>query len=393
MTRFIMRKPLVSLFFLGLLVFEVIFTGCLKRGIERDMQTIEDMYDNAVITYQALPESLGDLTLRPHFGDNLERMDEFDKICSYMSCPYTIRKPMQAINVGWMYGTEQLDWFSKNQMLTYYVDGTAVSETKFADWNEHTEEVPCIVEDKFLEYAGLAVGDSFVGASYGFHRTDSPNSPDINLHIVGYYTNDDDALEDNSIIVPLRIFLEPPAILFNTSLLESCCMFRQYEVTIKQEYNRQADEIEDKIVQYFEKAGVLVHSDSRILKKAVHPIEQRLKIQKALEKPLEIALAVAASLLAVLMAIGIQNDIFLFLLFGESKAKAFLKCMGSLAVIIGVSALVAIAGSLIVLGFGWFKVIALYSAAVVLLCLIAASVPVLFFCNRNLVNFYQTKEA
>lgn len=395
MCKFIIRKPLFPVLFLILLVVEVTFSGILRRGIARDIQTIDDMYNNSQITFYVLPEVAGDLELRPRFVDMISDVEEIDRICSYMSCPYALREPEKVVGMSWLYGTTDPLWFADKMWISYeFMDGYAPSEDgEVKDWNTFTSDIPCIVDEEFLTKEGLKTGNRFTAAAYSFVGEDREKSPDINMHIIGTFDNREEKLERYAVIIPEFVFLEPPEILCTTALLEKCCAFKQCEIMIKKEFNRQADEVEDKMLEVFDRAGVLVHSDARVLKKAVHSIEQRLKIQKALEKPIEITLCVAVALLALLMALSVQEDIFLYLLHGVSRMKTFMKFLLALGVIIICSALLAIVCAFIVLGTEWIGWITLYAGINVLVSIVTVSVPLLIFSNKNLVNFYQTKEA
>lgn len=395
MIKYYLRRPLFPTLFLILMVFEVLFMGVLKRGIERDMQAVENMYDTAKITYEAFPTSAGDLTLRPHFTDEIERMDEVEEAFSSMRCPYTLREPAQELGIGWMYGTNNVPWFEDNrdiyvQWLEEYAPGES-AEVK--DWENNDDEIPCIVDDELLKKYNLTLGDHFTAAPYDLRGEDSVKAPGYNMYIVGHFSNSEETVEKMSIIVPECIFLQAPSAMYNATMQENYLMFKQYQIRIKSEYSRDADEVEDKMIEIFHRAQVLVHSDVRVLRKAVRPIEQRLKIQKALERPMETALSVSVALIAVLMAISIQDDVFLYILNGESRIKTFLKTLLCMIAIICGASLIAGTVSIIVLGREWAAWTASYIETDALLCVAASALPILFFCNKNLVNFYQTKEA
>lgn len=402
MIKYIMRKPLIPILLLILMMTVVLFMGLLKRGIERDMKLVEEMYDNAVITYEALPDSAANLELRPHYTDGIEDMEEVDRLFHSMECPYSIRQPSLHEGIGMLYGTNDAVWLVDNRGLTVtwvsgyepeLVPGTT-DEYVLKDWTDNDDAIPCIADETILEDFGIGLGDTIVGAPYDNNRgEDKASVPGYNFYVVGTFECEEDTVGRYAMIVPECIFLTEPWLTYSPYLQEHYCAYKQYLIRIKQEYNTLTKEIDDKLDAQFARSGVVIHSDIRTLRKVVRPIEQRLRIQKALERPMEIALSVAVALIALLLGISVQDDIFLFLLFGQSKAKTFGQVMLNLTCIIVVSAAVAAAVSLIVLGPDWIDWILKNAGLNSLLCIATVAVPTLLFCNKNMVNFYQTKEA
>lgn len=393
MIKYILRKPLFPILLLALILFAVLFMGSLRRGIERDIQTVNDMYDNAVITFEALPgaDGSGELHLYPHFGDDFENMEEFEKAYSTMTCPYSLREPEAKVGFGRLYGTNDTEWFAESNRLTVeWAEGFGFGMDN--DWNSNDGDIPCIADSEYLAASGLKAGDHFTVAPYDMSGEDREKAPSVSMYIIGSFDNETEILERNSLIVPECIFLEEPSILYYWRMMENYCAFNQYKIVVRQEYNRNVDEIESKIQATADRAKIVMHSDVRILKKATRPVEQRLRIQKALEGPLEVALAIAAALMAVLMAIGVQDDIFLYILQGESRAKTFLKMLLNLSGIMLAWAAVAALAGMAMLGTDWLVWMAEYLGTIIILCIAAAAVTILRFCYKNLVNFYQTKE-
>lgn len=401
MIKYFLRKPLLPILFMLLFVFEVLFMGIISRGIERDMKTVEEMYDKSVITYTALPESNGDLILRPHFTDSLAKLEEVESAYGIIYCPYSLRKPERYKGLGMLMGTSDICRLSKNYEIKinyskdykYLEDCVTMNRDNFPDWYINDNEIPCIVDEAIMGIYGLSLGESFVIAPYDGRGADSPNAPEYTLYICGAFKGNNERMDSYSIIVPECIFLEAPSAMYNATLQEKYFCYSQFEIRIKSSYNRRADDVEEKMQDTFKRANVLVHSDVRILKRAVRPVEQRLRIQKTLEKPMKIAFSLAIGLLSVLMAIGIQNDIFLFVLFGEARVKTFIKTLLNLSLIVLGSALIALIISSFVLGIEWVPWLIKYLIEGIVICVLSMVIPTFFFCNKNLVMFYQSKEA
>lgn len=391
MIKYILRKPLLPILMLAIMIFEVCMLGSLAKGIERDIQQVEELYDTTKITFDVLPglNSGGNLLFRMHEGERIERLDFFERNFFYIECPYTLRAPKEILDAGWLFGTNDLDWFINDWDLSVSLMDSFNAET---DWHGSETEIPCVVDINFAKEHNLKAGDSFTVAPYDGLDFDNPNAPEGYMKIVGTFESEFSSMTDMGLITPDNIFLDKPTFFFYWRIMQDHCSYRKYAFSIKPEYNRSFDEVEDLLTETLSDVDVTLHSDVRLLKKAIRPIEQRLQIQKMLEKPLKIAFMVVNAVLAILFSISLQEEIFLRRLWGEGRLKTFMRMVLSMGVVVVMAGFLTMVIGVIVLGKAWLMWELEFELTVVLLSMASLCIPALIFVNKNLVNFYQTKE-
>ena len=386
----VMRKPLLPLLLLTFFVFQLCFVGLLRQTIARDERIISDMYDKTTVTYQVLPgaNAAGVLSFRPHAAERLERMDAFDGSFYYLICPYTLRVPASELDLGCFYGTNKPEQFLQEQGLTVsYADRFDAN-----DWQGNSEQIPCIVQADFAEKYGLTLSDRFTAAPYDGTEADDPKAPDARMKIVGIFDAPNGDVSQNAIILPDNVFLEEPTLFYNWRVLGSFCAYREYAFRVKPEYNSSLPELEQQINTLLYDQDVTVHSDARVMKKAIRPIEQRLRIQKTIQTPLEIIFAIIPALLSLLFALSLQEDVFLKRLWGESSCRTFFAIMGKIVLVLLIAAGIAFGIGVIVLERRMLPWTGHYLGITLMLSSLAAAIPTAVSSRKNLVRFYQTKE-
>ncbi len=402
MIKYIMRRPLIPILLLLVLTFEVVFMGSLKKRIADDAKLVEEMYDTTDITFDVLPgmNSAGTLTFRMHAGDRIERTPFFKEAFHYVQCPYTLREPEKILGEGSLFGTNNLPWFLKDwkveaEYLEGYEDFLNKKDSAASGdvWKGNADEIPCIAEKGFMDEHGLKLGDSFVAAPYDGLEFDYEKAPNGYMKIVGCFENKIGPIMDKGLIVPENIFLEEPTFFYYWRVMEAHCAYRKYEFLIDQKYNRQYDEVAAEIEEVLRDQDVTVQSDARLLKKAIRPVEQRLQIQQMLEEPIEIAFLIVTFVISLLFSITLQEDVFLRLLWGESKVRTFLGMLASMAAIAIGCAFAAGLCAVLFIGGEWAQWVLMYLGRLLLISFAAMALPLNSYCNRNLVYFYQSRES
>lgn len=196
-----------------------------------------------------------------------------------------------------------------------------------------------------------------------------------------------------SIIVSAETFPGNPGFLYSGTMLESFYYYRTFHFQTDPSYNRDFQTIKDEVSSILKKDGdFILYSNVRILEQAVRPIEQKIRIQQMLVTPLRILLCVAAAVMAVFLCVGFSGEVFLRLLWGEKRWWVWLSMTLSLVLLLAAEGSAALLIVWLVSGVQWIGWAAQYMLSVVVLCIIAVAIQQTFFCSKNLVAFYQSKE-
>ena len=369
----------------------VAFMTLFQQSIVKDLKTIDEIYQNAKLTFAVLPGTNSGGTLRFDITDagKIQRMEEIESVYYYMSCHYTLREPVAIAGFSRIYGTNDIVTFAKEQELSITWQENYDQSTFLVV--KEGEEVPCLMDTLLVEMMGMSVGDSIVIAPSEGDYADRENAPSVTLRIVGSYQDAKGVLEPLGLIITDQIFLGAPRLLDSAKMMQNYCHYQAFQMNIKPEYNREFETLQAAIKEIIGKDYIL-YTNIRTLKQAVRPLEQKVQLQQTLVMPLCALFALAAGVVVFLMARSFETEIFLRRLWGESKARVFGEMTASVAVHLLMSFGLAALGIYVICRFSWDIWALKYLLVDIGVCLVAAAVSIAMNCRKNLIITYQARE-
>lgn len=382
--KHLIRKPLLPVLLLGIMVFASCFLAYFREGIRKDREQVDGLYDSTVLNIEVLPgqDSMEQLALQAHKGDFLEELEQITKTLRVMECD--AKAGDSDIRI---YGTNDLEWFVLYKNLdTELWDGW--------DWSSFAETegtVPCIVGEGLQKSLGLSLGDSVAVIPVDYMGMHTDSAPVVTMVAVGFFSDSTYAM-DCGIIVPEKIFLYGPKLLYNSNMMYDC-FYRTFVMELDTAFNRDYEATEDAVekILYNQREYELI-SNFRTLRKAAGPLERKLAVQEQLVLPLEILFGISAMICAVLVAKSFETEIFLRLLWGEKRFGVWCRLVGTVMLWLAFCVLLSAATTVFITGRNWLQWAMEYSGAVSAVCAFSAAVPMGRSCWRNLVKLYQSKE-
>ena len=378
----LIRKPLLPILLMGLMIFSTCFLADFLEGIRSDREQIEELFDNTILTIDVLPgeDSMEQLSLQAHKGDFLEELEQVSKTLRVMECNAKTGDIETRI-----YGTNDYEWLSSYKNL----------ETELWEgWNweafsETEGKIPCIVGIDLK--SGLSLGDTLtiIPVDYLGRHTDS--APVVDMVVAGFFS-DPTHVMNGSIIVPEKIFMYGPNLLYNSNMMNDC-FYRTFVIELYPEFNRDYETTEEAVkkILFNQKEYELI-SNFRTLRKAIGPLERKLAVQEQLVLPLAVLFSLAAMICTVLLSKSFETEIFLRLLWGENRFGVWCRLLGIIIILLSVCVLFSTAAALLAAGKAWLLWALKYTGIVSALCIFSAAIPIGRSCGRNLVELYQSKE-
>lgn len=385
--KHIVRKPLLPILLVLILLFGSCFMTLFQKGIEDDRQQVENLYQNTKLVFQILPGENATTALRldTYTGSKILALDLVEESYTRMECLYSLRQPEAMPGVGKVYGTNNPGWLATDFGLQINYLENWDNERFLSD---SSLGIGCIVSTEMAE----AFSSELVIAGADAEGEDNPKAPDLQLIIVGTYTDPAGKLGQGGLIVPEGIFLAKPGLLFNSNMMFDC-FYRGFAFELNSAYNKQHKQVTEEIENILDDPGKFtVYSNARILDQAIRPIERRLQIQQMLILPLGILFCIAVSILGILTAISLRTEIFLRFMWGEKRMKVFFKMLLSVLVIELFCGCILIPALLVLAGKGWIVWGLRYFAVCVGISALCVGVVLLRNCSENLVKLYQTRE-
>ena len=382
--KHLIRKPLLPLLILGIMLFAACFLSDFQEGIRCDKERVDGLYDSTVLNIEFLPgqDSMESLRLQAHKGDFLEELEQITRTLRVMEC--NAKAEDTDIRV---YGTNDHVWLADYKNL----------ETElWTGWNwesfsETDGTVPCIVGTDLKNRLELSLGGTVIVIPVDYRGMSTESAPVVTMIVTGFFSDPSNAM-NGGIIVPEKIFLYGPEILYNSNMMNDC-FYRTFVMELDPAFNRDYETTEEAVekILYNQKEYELI-SNFRTLKKTVGPLERKLAVQEKLVLPLAVLFAAAAMVCGVLLAKSFETEIFLRLLWGEKRFGVWCRLVFAVTVWLTVCALLSAAAAGFFGGNRWLLWALEYSGTVSALCAISAAIPMGHSCWRNLVELYQSKE-
>ena len=392
--KHILRKPLFPFVSLGLLVFSICFMTLFQQSILDNQAAVDDMYNNVRLTFQVLPgaSANGELKLRNKTVTKLQEIEAITDYFYYIECPYSLRYPIQLANYANIYGTNDLSFFAEERGIKITL-GSGWTEDAIIRPGEGSS-IPCVLEINLASVLGVDIGDTFVIAPNADEEVDPETAPSMEMVVAGTFEDEEGFVDLYSIITSDASFWSSPGFLYNGRMMEAFCYYRTFHFLTDSVYNRDFQLIKDEINTVLEKDGdFILYSNVRILEQAVRPIEQKIRIQQMLVAPLSILLCIAAAVMSMLLCAGFSNEVFLRLLWGEKRIIVWLKMTGSMILMMVIEGFAALGLVWLICGNNWINWAVRYLIFIAAACLVAISIQQTVFCTKNMVVFYQSKEA
>lgn len=391
--KYICRKPLLPSVLLVLMIFSLCFMTLFRQSILDNLLTVDKMYNSIQLTFQVLSGANTDnvLQLKDQTVTSIQAVEGVADCFYYLECPFSMRAPIQVANYSTVYGTNDLNFFSKERDIEItYGDGWDKDSVLIV---EQSGVIPCILEVNMAAVMGLKTGDTFVVAPNANEDVDPQSAPSLNMVVAGTFTNNAGLLDYYSVIVSSDTFTGSPGFLYNDSMRESYYYYRTFHFQTNPAYNYDFQTIKDEVTSILNKDGdFILYSNVRILEKAVRPIEQKIRIQQMLVTPLSILLCISVAVMAMLLCSGFSTEILLRLCLGEKRWTVWLRMMSSLILLMVTEGVIALLIVRFVCGTQLILWAMQYLLLNVGLCIIAMAIQLAVFCNKNLVAFYQSKE-
>lgn len=387
------RRPLLPLLLVIFLTGGVCCLALFQSSIERNRQTIEELYENIQLRYRVLPgnsSSGGALRLPYYAGRDIGDMPEVISSYGIMETRYSLCVPESASDLSVAYGTGEPDWFAGERELTItYADGWDGTDFQI---DAGSQEVPCIMDSYLQELLGMELGEAFSIKGYQTGEGDGSNAPEVPLILAGSFENS--SLETMSLIVPEALFLEEQGLLHTSHMKESNLHYTEFWFELKPEYNHNFAQIEAQVSEVLEKRGdYLLYGNTRELTNAVQPLERKVEFQQKLVLPMAAAFCMITMLAGLLYALSLREECFLRLLWGEKRQSVLSKNFLCLCVPVLLGSVLGLGIVLLlpecrrsIAGLSTFLAVCAVSS------ILTAELVTLWICKSNLIYLYQQRE-
>ncbi len=398
--KHMIRKPMLSLILLSLMVFGTAFLAFFQSDIAAGWEQVDRLYNDTQITVELVPETGWDeLQMKTHKDIMIRGMPEVTETLSVLECYYVRRdgtplpQPEDGVErvpaeTHTIRGTNNLPWLRSYWDLTIeWMEGKTMDDFRAADG-----KAPCLVRRELLEEAGLELGDAVSVSTSPWYREVHHLAPQIELTIIGTYSDPFGRTGENDLLVPEESFLNEPKLLYSSDMMYRC-YYRAYAIRLDPAYNREYDRVEDELEEIlYDLSAYSFDTNARAMENAARPLIQKLQMQQLLVLPLGLLFLAAAVVAAVLLGLSLDTEVFLRLLWGEKRSRVFFGLGGVVCVWLLVCGAASCAAACLMGGMAWLSWAAGYSTITLLCCLLGCAVPLGRACGRNLVISYQSRE-
>ncbi len=391
--KHIIRKPVLPLLLAALLLFGVLFLTLFEKGIADDEQQVEELYNNTRITFQILPgENSGNqMALDTFKGKRIAALERIAESYGLMSTQYALMEGGRMADSGMIFGTNNPGFFCRDNKVTLtWFEGC--DESLFADYDPY--RVPCLVEEGLREYKNYAPGEEIQVSPLPYSGLQE-DTPVLELHVAGTYRDPFQKLAMGGILVPEDVFLVDvtlPHLLYNPTMMYDC-VYRQFAFRIDPVYNRNYEEILAEVEDILPGGNRFeISSDAKALTLAVRPLERKLAIQRILLPALTALLCAAVAVVTLLLVLSWKREIFLRLMWGETRPAILVRLLLSLLGLLAACSLLALTVTVLTAGAQWISPALRHLGQMVSLCLGAGLIPLAWFSGKNLIKLYQSGE-
>ncbi len=407
--KHMIRKPMMALILLAILVFSTAFLAYFKADIAAGWAQVDRLYDDARITVELVPSAGWDeIQMKTHKDILIRNMPEVAETMTAMDCYYVLRdgtplpEPVQPeLKEGVEYletyvpaethairGTNNLPWLMKYwNMSVQWMPGKSA-----ADFTIEDSSAPCLIRRELLEEAGLELGGAITVSTTPFYQQVHHQAPEIELTIIGTYTEPLGHTGEKDLIVPEESFLNGPKLFYGGDMMYRC-YYRAYALQLDPAFNREYDRVEAQLETYLYDMGAFSFAtNARAIENAARPLIQKLQMQELLVLPLCLLLMAASVVAAVLLGLSFDTEVFLRLMWGEKRSKVFFSLGSVVCLWLMVCAAVACGAAALTAGGEWLRWAVEFSGISALVCLFGCAVPLARACGSNLVKSYQSRE-
>ncbi len=378
------RKPLIPLLILVEFIASVLFMAVNENNIQENLEAIDQLYDNATIECQIIPNSVSvtGLGLSPFSAQDICKREEVTSCLSAMFSPGFIYGEKADEEPYVIYGTNDLKGFCEKMSITpTMAEGHTVEG--FCD-----EKAVCLLMDKFAEEKGYQVGDTVLLTGGGERASYIEGAPVQELTIVGTYSNQGVTVE--AFVVPESCIYEKDEkrLIFNDDTRRFWYKYSKFYFTIDSAYNKNFEELEASLQEQIGAMGdYTLYSGTRELEESIRPLENKLELQRRLTIPVRLAFVGFTVLLTLLFEARERDEILIRRMRGESGLKVMLETFGAASVLLVLLAVPAALLARLLGNSGTMIEQLIFSVAA---SAIAGGVLLAVLCSKNLIALYQT---
>lgn len=386
--KYLYRKPLLPVLLLLIFLFGTCFMTLFQKGMEEDRQRIEDIYNNTHIYIEAFPEAdrAQNLRMVVYRGNAAAALPEIADSMMVQTCYYALADSQEKETLSLVYGTNNPNEYAKYQ--DFKIEwGQGFEQETFLDIEK---QVSCLMDKDLATTLGISVGETFGIFPLAYEKQEISDAPKITFTLAGVFARRQSGLAQNSLIVPNTIFKGEGGLLYDATMINNC-FYQTYRLELNTDYNRQIDEVLEKIEEKLISKYTLV-TNARTMRQAIRPIEQKLQLQEMLEIPLMVIFVIATMVLGLLLALSLKTELFLRFLIGEKRHLVLVKVLGSLFLTLCLGAGVSLLAVWFVAGSEWVMQAFTYLKITMVFTALIMTLPLVIISGKNLVKLYQQRE-
>lgn len=380
------RKPLIPLLILAGFLAAVLFIAVNENNIQKNLQSIDQMYDNATIECQVIPNSVSvtGLELSPFSAQDIYQREEVTSHLSAMFSPGYLYGDKADEQPYVIYGTNDLKGFCDKMSITpTMAEGHTVEG--FCD-----EKGVCLLLDVFAEEKGYEVGDTVLMTGGGERGTYIEGAPVQELTVVGTYSNEGVTVE--AFVVPESCIYEKDEkrLIFNDSTRRLWYKYSKFYFTIDSAYNKNYEELEASLEEQIGSMGdYTLYSGTRELEESIRPLENKLELQRWLSIPIRLAFVGLSALLTLLLLAQERQEILIRRMRGESGLRVMLETFGAVCLLL---ILLTLPAALLAAALGGSRVMLEQLIFSVAISGISGGVLLAVLCRKGLISLYQSSK-
>lgn len=380
------RKPLIPLLILAEFIAAVLFMVVNENNIQKNLQAIDQLYDNATIECQVMPNSVSvtGLELSPFSAQDIYRREEVTSYLSAMFSPGYLYGEKADGEPYVIYGTNDLKGFCDKMSITpTMAEGHTIEG--FCD-----EKAVCLLMDRFAEEKGYEIGDTVLLTGGGERGTYIEGAPVQELTVVGIYSNEGVTVE--AFVVPESCIYEKDEkrLIFNDNTRRLWYKYSKFYFTIDSAYNKNFEELETSLEEQIGAMGdYTLHSGTRELEESIRPLENKLELQRWLSIPIRLAFVGLSALLTLLLLAQERQEILIRRMRGESGLRVMLETFGAVCLLL---ILMTVPAVLLAVLLDGSRVMLEHLIFSVVISGISGGILLAVLCRKGLISLYQSSK-
>lgn len=378
------RKPLIPLMILAELIASVLFVLINERNIQDNLKVIDQLYNNATIECQIIPNSVSitGLDLQPYAIQPLCQREEISTyFCTIFSPGYIVGEKADG-NAYLIYGTNDLNTFCEKMYITCNMaEGYSVDNFCY-------EKGVCLLEEHFAAEKGYQVGDTVLLTGGGERGRYIESAPVQELTVVGTYSNQGSVAE--SFVVPESCIYEQgeQRLIFSDETRRLWYKYSKFCFTIDSSYNKVYVQLEASLQEQISAMGEYdLFFGAREMEESLRPLENKLELQRWISLPVRMAFIVLSMLLTLLLLMQDRQEILIRRMRGECRFQILIETLTSVSLLL---VILAIPAALLVNLFAGVNGAMEHLLLSVFASAISGGVLLTFLCCKSLISLYQT---